>query len=155
MQDKIGDLDMGPDGQGPIEWRNLLKFDVKAVAAIVFCVLLLVGLLGVLPAWLRGQERADFAGVTPHVTTGRVTICQISPVSSGGGGLFNAVTVAFDGRQAYYALPKSSTWSPKPFGYDKVRVVYRLGRKSGQLRVDSVTPEEVSTAAGETAKSGS
>ena len=140
MQDKIGGLEMGPDGQGPIEWRNLLQFDAKAVAAIAVCVLMLVGLLGVLPAWLRGQERADFAGVPTQTATGRVTICQISPVTQGGGGLFNAVTIAFDKRQAYYALPKSSTWSPKPFGHDKVRVVYRVGRHSGQLRVDSVTP---------------
>ena len=141
MQDKIGGLEMGPDGQGPIEWRNLLQFDAKAIAAIAVCAAMLVGLLWVLPTWLRGQERADFAGVQPRVATGVVTICQISPVSSGGGGLFNAVTIAFDNRQAYYALPKSSTWSPKPFGHDRVRVVYRIGRRSGQVRVDSVTPE--------------
>ncbi len=140
MQDKIGGLEAGPDGQGPIEWRNLLQFDAKAVAAIAVCVLMLVGLLWALPTWLRGQERADFAGVPTQTATGVVTICQISPVTSGGGGLFNAVTVEFGKRTAYYALPKSSTWSPKPFGRDKVRVVYRLGRHSGQLRVVSVTP---------------
>ncbi len=140
MQDKIGGLETGPDGQGPIEWRNLLSFDAKAIAAIAVCVLMLVGLLWVLPTWLRGQERADFAGVPTQTATGVVTICQISPVTSGGGGLFNAVTVAFGSRTAYYALPRRSTWSPKPFGRDKVRVVYRVGRRSGQLRVVSVTP---------------
>ena len=47
-------------------------------------------LLGILPAWLRGQERADFAGTAAQTAPGVVVVCQISPVSQGGGGLFNA-----------------------------------------------------------------
>jgi len=132
MQDELPDL-------GPVPWRNLLHFDAKAIAAIAGCALLLIGLLVVLPVWLRGQERADFAGTTARTAPGVVTICQISPVSQGGGGLFNAVTVAFDKRQSYYALPPESRWQPK--FHQNVRVTYRVGRQSGTVRVDAVTPE--------------
>jgi hypothetical protein len=68
-----------------------------------------------------------------------VTVCQISPVSQGGGGLFNAVTVAFAGRQSYYALPLESRWKPR--FHQNVRVTYRVGRRSGTVHVDAVTPE--------------
>ena len=148
MQDDTPDL-------GPIPWRNLLHFDSKAIAAIAACALILVGLLGVLPAWLRGQERADFAGTAAQTAPGVVVVCQISPVSQGGGGLFNAVTVEFNNqgggglfnavtvefnkRQSYYALPPESKWLPK--FHQKVRLTYRVGRQSGTVRVDSVTPE--------------
>lgn len=132
MQDETPDL-------GPIPWRNLLHFDAKAILAFLVCGLILVGLLGVLPAWLRGQERADFAGTTAQTAPGVVVVCQISPVSQGGGGLFNAVTVEFNKRQSYYALPPESKWLPK--FHQNVRVTYRVGRQSGQVRVDSVTPE--------------
>ena len=131
MQDDMPDL-------GPIPWRNLLYFDAKAIAAFLGCALILVGLLGVLPAWLRGQEQADFAGSAARTAPGVVTICQISPVSQGGGGLFNAVTVAFDGRQNYYAIPPTSKWVPG--FHQKVRVTYRVGRQSGTVRVEAVTP---------------
>ena len=132
MQDDTPDL-------GPIPWRNLLHFDTKAIAAIVGCALMLVGLLVALPAWLRGQERADFAGTAARTAPGVVTVCQISPVSQGGGGLFNAVTVAFAGRQSYYALPLESRWKPR--FHQNVRVTYRVGRRSGTVHVDAVTPE--------------
>jgi len=132
MQDDTPDL-------GPIPWRNLLHFDAKAIAVFLGCALMLVGLLVVLPAWLRGQERADFAGTAPRTAPGVVTICEISPVSQGGGGLFNAVTVAFANRQSYYAIPPSSRWVPR--FHQNVRVVYRVGRQSGAVRVDAVTPE--------------
>ncbi len=132
MQDDTPDL-------GPIPWRNLLHFDAKAIAVFLGCALMLVGLLVVLPAWLRGQERADFAGTAPQTAPGVVTICEISPVSQGGGGLFNAVTVAFANRQSYYAIPPSSRWVPR--FHQNVRVVYRVGRQSGAVRVDAVTPE--------------
>jgi hypothetical protein len=132
MQDDTPDL-------GPIPWRNLLSFDAKAIAAIGACALILIGLLVALPAWLRGQERADFAGAAVQTAPGIVTVCEISPVSQGGGGLFNAVTVAFAHRQRYYALPPESKWVPK--FHQSVRVTYRVGRRSGQVRVDAVTPE--------------
>jgi len=132
MQDDTPDL-------GPIPWRNLLHFDAKAIAAFLGCALLLVGLLVALPAWLRGQEQADFAGTTAQTAPGVVAVCQISPVSQGGGGLFNAVTVEFNKRQSYYALPPSSKWQPG--FHQKVRVTYRVGRQSGTVRVDAVTPE--------------
>jgi len=131
MQDELPDL-------GPIPWRNLLHFDAKAIAAIVGCALFLVALLGILPAWLRGQERDDFTGVPLRTAPGIVAVCQISPVSQGGGSLFNAVTVAFDQRQAYYALPPTSKW--QPVYHQNVHVSYRIGRRSGMLRVESVTP---------------
>lgn len=132
MQDETPDL-------GPIPWRNLLYFDAKAIAAIVGCGLVLVGLLVILPNWLRNQEQADFAGTSAQTAPGVVVICQISPVSQGGGGLFNAVTVEFNKQQSYYAIPPSSNWVPK-FHQD-VRVTYRVGRQSGKVRVDAVTPE--------------
>ena len=131
MQDEMPDL-------GPVPWRNLLHFDAKSLTVFLGCALLLAGLLGVLPAWLRGQEKADFAGTVARTAPGIVSICQISPVSQGGSGLFNAVTVEFDNRQSYYALPPSSKWLPK--FHQNVRVTYRLGRKTGALRVDAVTP---------------
>ena len=132
MQDDVPDL-------GPIPWRNLLHFDAKAIAAFAACALMLVGLLVLLPAWLRGQERADFAGTSARTAPGIVTICEISPVTQGGGGLFNAVTVAFANRQSYYAIPPTSKWVPK--FHQNVRVTYRVGRQTGAVRVDAVTPE--------------
>ena len=132
MQDDTPDL-------GPIPWRNLLHFDAKAIAAIAGCALILVGLLVVLPTWLRGQERADFAGTTVQTAPGVVVICQISPVSQGGGGLFNAVTVEFGKNQSYFAIPPTSKWVPK--FHQNVRVTYRVGHQSGKVRVDAVTPE--------------
>ena len=131
MQDETPDF-------GPVPWRNLLHFDAKAVAAIAGCALFLVGLLVVLPAWLRAQDRNDFAGAALRTEAGTVVICQISPVSQGGGSLFNAVTVAFGHRQAYYALPPTSVWQPK--FHQNVRVTYRIGR-SGMVRVESVVPK--------------
>ena len=122
----------------PVDWRDFFRFDVKATVVLLGCALFLVGLLAVLPAWLRAQERADFAGTVAQTAPGIVTICQISPVSQGGGGLFNAVTVEFGKRQAYYALPPQSKWLPR-FHQD-VRVTYRVGRRTGAVRVDSVTP---------------
>ena len=121
-----------------VEWRQLLVVDGKAAVVIGGCVLFLALLLGVLPAWLRGQERADFAGAIPHTAPGRVTVCQISPVSQGGGGLYNGVNVEFAGRQAYYALPPSSRWDP--IFHQSVLVTYRVGTRSGLLRVDAVVP---------------
>ena len=131
MQDQTPDL-------GPVPWRNLLHFDAKAIAAIAGCTLFLIGLLAVLPAWLRAQDRNDFAGTALRTDPGTVIICQISPVSQGGGSLFNAVTVEFGKRQAYYALPPSSLW--KPAFHQNVWVNYRVGR-SGIVRVESVIPK--------------
>jgi hypothetical protein len=110
---------------------------VSALAAAA-CVGFLILLLGVLPAWLRGQDRADFAAATPQTAPRRVTVCQISPVSSGGGGLYNAVNVEFAGRQVYYALPSTSDW--KPIFHQKVLVTYRVGTRTGLVHVDSVKP---------------
>ena len=122
-----------------VEWRQLLVMDGKATAVIVGCALFLALLLGVLPAWLCGQERADFAGAVAQTAPGRVTVCQISPVSQGGGGLYNGVNVEFAGRQAYYALPPSSRWNP--IFHQPVTVTYRIGTRSGGVRVDAVTPK--------------
>jgi len=121
-----------------VDWQQLLQMDGKAAAAIVGSALFLIALLGVLPAWLRGQERADFAAAAVQTAPGRVTVCQISPVSQGGGGLYNGVNVAFAGRQAYYALPPTSQW--KPVYQQPVTVTYRVGTRTGLLRVDTVTP---------------
>jgi hypothetical protein len=134
MQDDTPDL-------GRVEWRNLLQFDAKAITAIGACALLLIGLLWVLPAWLHRQEHADFAGAAVQTASGTVTTVQISPVTQGGGGLFNGVTVAFDGHQNYYALPRTSKWAPKPGMHQKVTVKYRVGRSSGAVKIDSVTPD--------------
>ena len=134
MQDDTPDL-------GRVEWRNLLEFDAKAIAAIAACAALLIALLAVLPAWLHRQEHADFDQAAVQTAQGVVTTVQISPVSQGGGGLFNGVTVAFAGRQSYYALPRESHWSPKPGEKQAVTVKYRIGRNSGAVQVDSVTPQ--------------
>ena len=134
MQDDTPDL-------GPVPWRNLLHFDAKAIAAFVACGLILVGLLVVLPHWLRGQERADFAGAAVQTASGTVTSVQISPVSQGGGGLFNGVNVAFAGHESYYALPPESHWTPKPFEKTPVTVKFRVGRNTGTVHVDAVTPK--------------
>jgi len=122
-----------------VEWRQLLHLDGKATAVLAGCVLFLIGLLIVLPAWLQGQERADFAGAVVQTAPGIVTVCQISPVSQGGGGLYNGVNVAFAGRQAYYALPPTSDW--KPVFHQPVTVTYRVGTQSGLVRVEAVTPK--------------
>ncbi len=129
-----------------VEWRQLLHFDGKAVAALAGCALFLIGFLGILPSWLRAQEKADFGTAARQTAPGTVATVQISPVSQGGGGLFNAVTVAFAGREIYYALPPSSRWNPKRG--DRVDVTYRVGRKSGKVRIESVTPPVIITRAG-------
>ena len=122
-----------------VEWERLLHWDVKSVAALAGCALFLIGLLGVLPAWLRAEARADFAGAPLQTAPGTVATIQISPVSQGGGGLFNAVTVTFAGRELYYALPPTSRWQPKRGAL--VTVVYRVGRKSRSVQIVSVTPQ--------------
>ncbi len=122
-----------------VEWERLLHFDPKSVAALAGCALFLIGFLGVLPAWLRAQAQADFAGAALQTAPGTVATIQISPVSQGGGGLFNAVTVAFAGREIYYALPPTSQWKPKRGA--SVVVAYRVGQKSGAVHIESVTPQ--------------
>ena len=119
----------------PMDWRRLLQLDAKAAVVLVGCALFLVGFLAVLPRWLHGREQADFAGVAAQTVPGKVTMLQISPVSSGGGSLFNGVDVAFANHQAYYALP------PEPRPHQSVQVTFRVGRRSHQISVDSVTPQ--------------
>lgn len=123
----------------PMDWRRLLQLDAKAAVVLVGCGLFLVGFLAVLPRWLHRREQADFAGVAVQTTPGKVTMRQISPVSSGGGGLFNGVDVAFGPYQAYYALPPESRWNPLP--NQKVTVTFRVGRRSHRVSVDAVTPQ--------------
>ena len=123
----------------PMDWRRLLQIDGKAAAALIGCTLFLVGFLAVLPRWLREREQADFAGVAAQTVPGKVTMLQISPVSSGGGSLFNGVDVTFANYQAYYALPPESRWKPMP--HQSVTVTFRVGRNSQKVRVDSVTPQ--------------
>ena len=122
----------------PMDWRQFLKLDTKAVVVLVGCALFLVGFLAVLPRWLHRREQADFAGVAAQTVPGKVTMLQISPVSSGGGSLFNGVDVTFGSHQAYYALPPESRWKPR-FG-QQVKVTFRTSRHTKQVRVDSVTP---------------
>ena len=127
-------------GLEPVDWRQFFRLDVKSAAALLACAGLLLGLLVALPRWLHGQERADFDGVAVRTAQGIVSTVEISPVSQGGGGLFNAVTVDFDHHQAYYALPPTTRWSPRPFMKTPVRVTYRVGRRTGAVQVVSVTP---------------
>jgi len=122
----------------PMDWRQLFKFDAKAVAVILGCGLFLVGLLSALPRWLHGRDQADFAGVAAQTVPGTVTMLQISPVSTGGGSLFNGVDVVFGSHTAYYALPPESRWKPKQ--NQNVRVTYRVGRRSRGVQVDAVVP---------------
>ncbi len=124
----------------PMDWRRLLQIDAKAAVVLAGCALFLVGFLLVLPRWLHEREQADFAGVAAQTVSGNVTMLQISPVSSGGGSLFNGVDVAFANHQAYYALPPESHWKPM-FG-QSVLVEFRVGRNSHMVHVDSVTPQQ-------------
>ena len=123
----------------PVDWRSFLKIDAKSAAVIVGSTLFLIGFLSVLPRWLHRQQQADLAGVAAQTALGKVTARQISPVSTGGGGLFNGVNVAFAGYTAYYALPPESQWKPLP--NQSVRVVFRVGRRTKLVHVDSVTPQ--------------
>ncbi len=132
MQDEMPILE-------PMDWRRLLQLDGKAAAALLGSALFLVGLLAVLPRWLHRREQADFAGVAAQTVPGKVTMLQISPVTSGGGSLFNGVDVAFGPYQAYYALPPESRWKPLP--HQSVLVTFRVGRRSHRVAVDAVTPQ--------------
>ena len=124
---------------GPMDWRQLFKFDAKAIAVILGCALFLVGLLSALPRWLHARDQADFAGVAVQTVPGKVTMLQISPVSTGGGSLFNGVDVVFGGHTAYYALPPESRWKPRQ--NQSVRVTFRIGRHSQSVQVDTVVPQ--------------
>ena len=123
----------------PVNWRKFLQFDAKAAAVWIGCTLFLIGFLVVLPHWLRARQQADFAGVAVQTAPGTVTALQISPVSTGGDSLFNAVNLAFAGHAAYYALPPTSHWKPRP--NQPVLVVFRVGSRSRSVRIDSVTPQ--------------
>ena len=125
----------------PMDWRQLLKFDTKAVVVIVGCALFLVGFLLFLPRWLAARDQADFAGAAAQTLPGTVTMLQISPVSTGGGSLFNGVDLAFGGHAAYYALPPDSRWKPR--SGQSVVVSFRVGRTSKLVHIDSVTPEQI------------
>ncbi len=116
-----------------IEWLGLE--DRKAAAALIGAVLFIVLLTGVLPAWLHRQAAADYAGTSERTAPGYVSLVTISPVSQGGGGLFNGVAVTFAGYQHYYALPPQSRWDPI-YG-QHVTVTYHVGH-SGDVRVDAV-----------------
>lgn len=118
-----------------LQWLGL--DDRKAAATLLGCVLFVVLLVGVLPAWLHRDAAADFAGASERTASGIVSLVTISPISTGGGDIFNAVDVLFAGHQAYYALPPQSRW--KPIFHEPVTVRYRVGR-SGRIQVDSVTP---------------
>lgn len=121
-----------------MDWRRLLQLDTKAAVVLAGCALFLVGFLAVLPRWLHEREHADFAGVAAQTAPGKVTMLQISPVSTGGGSLFNGVDVAFANHQAYYALPPESHWKPLP--NQSVQVTFRVGRNSHRVSVEAVTP---------------
>ena len=122
-----------------MDWRRLVQLAAKAGVVLVGCALFLVGFLSVLPRWLHGREQADFAGVAAQTVSGKVTMLQISPVTSGGGSLFNGVDLAFANHQAYYALPPESHWKPLP--RQNVLVTFRIGRNSKSVHIDSVTPQ--------------
>lgn len=123
----------------PVDWRQFFRLDAQSAAVIFGCVLFLVGFLAVLPRWLHGREAADFAGAALQTAPGRVTALQISPVSTGGGSLFNAVNLAFAGHAAYYALPPESRWKPR--SGQPVTVRFQVGRRSGRVQIRSVTPD--------------
>lgn len=123
----------------PVNWRRFFQLDAKAAAVLIGCTLFLVGFLGVLPRWLHSREQADYAGVATQTVPGKVTALQISPVSSGGGSLFNAVNLEFAGHVAYYALPPESRWSPQRG--QNVVVTFRTGRRTQAVEIDSVTPK--------------
>jgi hypothetical protein len=122
------------------QWLGL--DDRRAAAALFGCLAVVVLLLGVLPAWLHHREAADYAGAAEKTAPGYVSLVTISPVSQGGGGLFNAVAVTFAGRQHYYALPPRSRWDPI-YG-QPVTVSFRVGR-SGDVQVDDVRPDTAPT----------
>ena len=123
----------------PVDWRRFFQFDVKSTAVLIGCTLFLIGFLAFLPRWLRGRDRADFSGAAVQTAPGKVTMIQISPVSNGGGGLFNAVNLAFGNYKAYYALPPESHWKPR--SGQSVVVTFQIGRQSKMVHINSVTPE--------------
>ena len=118
-----------------------LEFPDRTAAGVVIGSLVFVLLLlGVLPYWLHGREAADYQGVPTQTAPGIVSTVTISPTSQGGGGLFNAINVTFAGHRVYYALPPESHWQPKY--EDPVTVTYRVGKQSGLIHVDAVTPDK-------------
>ncbi|MGI4788783.1 MAG: hypothetical protein ACRYFS_08025 [Janthinobacterium lividum] len=125
----------------PVDWRRFLQFDAKSVAVLIGCTLFLIGFLAVLPRWLRERDHTDFAGAAVQTAPGKVTAIQISPVSTGGGGLFNGVNLAFGGHVAYFALPPESHWKPR--SGQSVVVIFRIGRHSKMVHIDSVTPNNI------------
>jgi hypothetical protein len=122
----------------PVEWRRFFQLDAKSVAVLIGCALFLIGFLAILPRWLHGRDQADFAGTAVQTAPGKVTAIQISPVSSGGGGLFNGVNLEFAHHEAYYALPPDSRW--KPISGQSVTVTFQIGRMSKMVHITSVTP---------------
>ena len=123
----------------PVDWRRFFQLDAKCAVTIIGCALFLIGFLALLPRWLHGRDRADFAGAAVQTASGKVTAIQISPVSTGGGSLFNAVNLAFAQHQAYYALPPESRWKPR--SGQNVVVTFQIGRQSSRVHINSVTPE--------------
>ncbi|MBV9849977.1 MAG: hypothetical protein JO250_09930 [Armatimonadetes bacterium] len=120
-----------------VRWLGLN--DRGAAATLIGSIVFIVLLLGALPRWLHGREAEDYRGVAAQTAPGIVSTVTISPISRGGGGLFNGVNVTFAGHRVYYALPPESQWKPD-YG-QRVMVTYRVGRQSGIVRVDDVTPE--------------
>ena len=118
--------------------------DAMSKVVVIGIAVFLILFLGVLPPVLRRYAGDDLRGVPMQIAPGRVTFLQISPTTQGGGSLFNAVSVKFADKAAYYTLPLSSKWCPV-LG-EAVRVRYRVGRKSGQVHVEEVTPIAPATA---------
>ena len=118
-----------------LQWLGL--DDRKAAVTLIGCVLSIVLLVVVLPFWLHRQAAAEFAGAPERTASGIVSLVTISPISTGGGDIFNAVDVAFLGHQEYYALPPESRW--KPIYHEPVTVTFRMGR-SGRIQIDRVVP---------------
>ncbi len=117
--------------------RNGLEWpDRKGIAVIVGALAFLILLFAVLPRWLARNAAEDLGGAARQTASGVVVRPEISPVGEFGTDVFNAVVVSFDGRRAFFSLPRERTWRPK--ANDKVLVRYRIGTHSKMVHVDDV-----------------
>jgi hypothetical protein len=126
----------------PGKWTRVAKLlappDKSSKWVIAGIAVFLVILLGVVPPALRKMTADDLRGMPVLTARGQVIRLNISPTTEGGSSLYNAVSVEFDGKAAFYALPPTSRWAPKY--HQPVEVKYRIGRATGRVHIEEVIP---------------
>lgn len=135
----MSNLEKTNSAEAKPSWISRVGFpDRISVVVVGACVVGVFLVVSVVPSLLRNFGQADLRGVPARTSFGVVDREFFSVNSGNGATLVTTVQLSFAGTRAAYRLPLTSKWRPTPF--ERVRVTYRVGRRSGLVHVDSATP---------------